>query len=138
MNTFSYIFILCLSASIVTQWVLVKRHIKHIRANREQVPADFTDKIPTESHHKAADYTQAKVRTGLAELIVGSAIILLWTLGGGLQFLDNYVRSLGLSEIYSGTLFILSVFLISAIIDIPMELYRTFKLEQTFGFNKMT
>ena len=138
MNTFSYIFILCLSASIVTQWVLVKRHIRHIKANREQVPADFSDKIPTESHHKAADYTQAKVKTGLVELIAGSIIILLWTLGGGLQFLDNYVRSLGFAEIYTGTLFILSVFLISAIIDIPMEFYRTFKLEQSFGFNKMT
>ncbi|MEQ8427014.1 MAG: M48 family metallopeptidase [Gammaproteobacteria bacterium] len=138
MNSFSYIFLLCLAASIITQWVLVKRHVQHIRANRANVPADFSDKIPLEAHHKAADYTQAKVKTGLAELVAGSVILLAWTLGGGLQLLDNYVRALGLAEIYTGTLFILSVFLISAILDIPMSLYRTFKLEQSFGFNKMT
>lgn len=138
MNGFTYLFLFCLTASIVTQWILVQRHCKHIRANRAQVPADFSDKIPVESHHKAADYTQAKVKTGLAELVVGAVIILAWTLGGGLQFLDNHIRALGLTEIYTGTLFILGVFLISSILDIPMSLYRTFKLEQSFGFNKMT
>ncbi len=138
MNTFSYIFIFCLAASIITQWVLVKRHIRHIRANRAQVPAEFSDKIPEASHHKAADYTQAKVKTGLVELIIGSVILLIWTLGGGLQFLDNYVRSIGLAEIYTGTIFILAVFLISAILDTPMSWYRAFNLEQSFGFNKMT
>ena len=138
MNSFTYLFLFCLAASIIVQWVLVQRHCKHIRANRKQVPADFSDKIPVEAHHKAADYTQAKVKTSLAELIAGTIIILAWTIGGGLQFLDNHVRAVGLAEIYTGTLFILAVFLISSILDIPMALYRTFKLEQSFGFNKMT
>ncbi len=138
MNSFSIIFLAFLAASIITQWVLVQRHVKHIRENRKEVPPDFSDKIPVESHHKAADYTQAKVKTGLAELIVGTVFILIWTLGGGLQFVDNYVRSLGQSEIIGGTIFIIAVFLIMTIIDIPMSLYRTFKLEQSFGFNKMT
>lgn len=138
MNAFSILFIVFLAASIVTQWLLVQRHVKHIRENRSLVPANFSDKIPVESHHKAADYTQAKVKTSLAELIVGSVFILTWTLGGRLQFVDNHVRSFGQSEIITGTIFIISIFLIMTIIDIPMELYRTFKLEQSFGFNKMT
>ena len=138
MNLFTSIFLICLGASIIVQWVLVQRHIKHIRAHREQVPADFSDKIPVEAHHKAADYTQAKVKTGLAELIVGSVFLLLWTIAGGLQLLDEFWRSFGLSEILTGTGFILSVFLIMGILDLPMSIYRTFKLEQSFGFNKMT
>ncbi len=138
MNTFSFVFVFCLVASVITQWILVQRHIKHIRANRPQVPVDFSDKIPVEAHQKAADYTQAKVKTGLAELIIGSILLLVWTLGGALQLLDNYVRSVGMSEIFTGTVFILSVFLIMSILELPMSLYRTFKLEQSFGFNKMT
>ena len=138
MNLFTTLFLICLGASIIVQWVLVQRHIKHIRANREQVPADFSDKIPVEAHHKAADYTQAKVKTGLVELIVGSVFLLLWTIAGGLQLLDEFWRSFGLSEIITGTGFILSVFLIMSILDLPMSIYRTFKLEQSFGFNKMT
>jgi STE24 endopeptidase len=127
-----------LGTSIVVQWYLVQRHIKHIQANRQHVPADFSDKIPVEAHHKAADYTQAKVKTGMAELIIGSLFLLLWTLAGGLQYLDNWWRGFGLSEIWTGTGFIISVFAIMTILDLPVAIYRTFKLEQSFGFNKMT
>ncbi len=138
MNFFTVLFLICLGASIIVQWVLVQRHIKHIRANREQVPADFSDKIPVEAHHKAADYTQAKVKTGLTELIIGSVFLLLWTIAGGLQLLDEFWRSFELSPVWTGTGFILSVFLIMSVLDLPMSIYRTFKLEQSFGFNKMT
>ena len=138
MNLFTYIFLTCLATSIAVQWFLVQRHISHIRSNRQQVPEAFNDKIPVEAHHKAADYTQAKVKTGLAELIIGSVFLLIWTLAGGLQLLDSWWRSLGLSEILTGTGFILSVFAIMSVLDLPMSIYRTFKLEQSFGFNKMT
>jgi STE24 endopeptidase len=137
-NLFTSIFLICLSASIIVQWFLVQRHIKHIRSNRENVPEAFNDKIPVEAHHKAADYTQAKVKTGLAELIIGAAFLLLWTLAGGLQLLDDAWRSLGLSELWTGVGLILSAFAIMSILDLPMSIYRTFKLEQSFGFNKMT
>ena len=138
MNLFTTIFLLSLSISIIVQWFLVQRHISHIRSNRENVPEAFNGKIPVEAHHKAADYTQAKVKTGLAELIIGSVFLLLWTLAGGLQLLDSWWRSFGLSEIWTGAGFILSVFAIMSVLDLPTSVYRTFKLEQSFGFNKMT
>lgn len=138
MNLFTTLFLCSLGASIAVQWYLVQRHIKHIRSNRQQVPEAFSDKIPVEAHHKAADYTQAKVKTGLAELIIGSIFLVLWTLAGGLQLLDSWWRSFELSAIWTGTGFILSVFLIMTVLDLPLSIYRTFKLEQSFGFNKMT
>jgi len=137
-NLFTTIFLLSLSASIIIQWFLVQRHISHVRANRENVPNAFNDKIPVEAHHKAADYTQAKVKTGLSELLIGSVFLLIWTLGGGLQLLDNWWRSFELSNIWTGIGFILSFFAIMSILDLPMSIYRTFKLEERFGFNKMT
>ncbi len=138
MNLFTSIFLFSLSASIIVQWFLVQRHIKHIQSHRQKVPEAFHDKIPVEAHQKAADYTQAKVKTGLVELIIGSTFLLLWTLGGGFQLLDSWWRSLELPELWTGTCFILSVFGIMSILDLPMSIYRTFKLEQSFGFNKMT
>ena len=138
MNLFTTLFLISLGASIIVQWFLVQRHINHIRSNRQQVPEAFNGKIPVEAHHKAADYTQAKVKSGMVELIIGSLFLLIWTLAGGLQLLDNWWRSLGLSEILTGTGFILSIFAIMAILDLPMSIYRTFKIEQSFGFNKMT
>ena len=138
MNFFTYIFLFSLLAGIFVQWFLVQKHINCVRSNRGNVPEAFNDKISLEAHQKAADYTEAKVKTGLFELMIGSALLLLWTLAGGLQFLDNWLRTFGMSEIFTGTALILSVFAIMAILELPLSLFKIFKIEQSFGFNKMT
>ena len=138
MNFFTYIFLFSLFAGIFVQWFLVQKHINCVRSNRNNVPEAFNDKISLEAHQKAADYTEAKVKTGLFELIIGSTLLLLWTLAGGLQFLDNWLRTFGMSEILTGTALILSVFAIMAILELPLSLFKIFKIEQSFGFNKMT
>ena len=138
MNVFTYIFLFSLFAGIFVQWFLVQKHISCVRSNRNNVPEAFNDKISLEAHQKAADYTEAKVKTGLFELIIGSTLLLLWTLAGGLQFLDNWLRTFGMSEILTGTALILSVFAIMAILELPLSLFKIFKIEQSFGFNKMT
>ena len=138
MNFFTYIFLFSLFAGIFVQWFLVQKHINCVRSNRGNVPEAFNDKISLEAHQKAADYTEAKVKTGLFELMIGSALLLLWTLAGGLQFLDNWLRTFGMSEIFTGTALILSVFAIMAILELPLSLFKIFKIEQSFGFNKMT
>ena len=138
MNFFTYIFLFSLFAGIFVQWFLVQKHINCVRSNRDNVPEEFNDKISLEAHQKAADYTEAKVKTGLFELIIGSAFLLLWTLAGGLQLLDNWLRTFGMSEIFTGTTLILGVFAIMAILELPLSLFKIFKIEQSFGFNKMT
>ena len=138
MNFFTYIFLFSLFAGIFVQWFLVQKQINSVRSNRDSVPEAFNDKISLEAHQKAADYTEAKVKTGLFELIIGSTLLLLWTLAGGLQFLDNWLRTFGMSEILTGTALILSVFAIMTILELPLSLFKIFKIEQSFGFNKMT
>ena len=138
MNFFTYIFLFSLFAGIFVQWFLVQKHINCVRSNRDNVPEEFNDKISLEAHQKAADYTEAKVKTGLFELMIGSALLLLWTLAGGLQLLDNWLRTFGMSEIFTGTVLILGVFAIMAILELPLSLFKIFKIEQSFGFNKMT
>ena len=138
MNVFTYIFLFSLFAGIFVQWFLVQKQINSVRSSRDNVPEAFNDKISLEAHQKAADYTEAKVKTGLFELMIGSAFLLLWTLAGGLQFLDNWLRTFGMSEIFTGTALILSVFAIMAILELPLSLFKIFKIEQSFGFNKMT
>ena len=138
MNVFTYIFLFSLFAGIFVQWFLVQKHINCVRSNRDSVPEEFNDKISLEAHQKAADYTEAKVKTGLFELMIGSAFLLLWTLAGGLQLLDNWLRTFGMSEIFTGTALILGVFAIMTILELPLSLFKIFKIEQSFGFNKMT
>ena len=97
MNTFTYALIIALIAGFLLQWRLSVRHIRHITAHRDAVPDNFADKIPLAAHRKAADYTCAKTRLRLVELVVSSLILLLLTLGGGLDWIDAVVRAYPLS-----------------------------------------
>jgi STE24 endopeptidase len=138
MNAFTILFLAAAISGIVVQWLLTRRHIRNVRKHRTSVPAAFEGKIPLEAHQKAADYTEAKVRLNLYELIITTLVLLIWTLGGGLQLLDEAWRGQGLPLLWTGTLMFLSFFAITALLDLPMDYYRTFKLEQRFGFNKST
>ncbi len=138
MNEFTVVFLVALFISVALQWLLGMRHIHHVRQHRQEVPQDFSENIPLDAHQKAADYTQAKVRFGLTELVIGTVILLIWTLGGGLQLLDQFVRDYELSPIWTGTIVILAFLLITSLLDLPLSYLRTFKLEQAFGFNKST
>jgi STE24 endopeptidase len=72
------------------------------------------------------------------ELFFSTALLLFWTLGGGLNLLDTLWRDISISELWIGVGFMLSILIISSIIDIPSSIYRTFILEERFGFNKTT
>lgn len=138
MQTFSILFIAALLLSLVTQLWLSRRQSTAVSQHRSNVPEAFAEQITLEQHHKAADYTLAKLAVNKIELVYGAILLVLWTLGGGLNLVDSYMRSHAYGEIITGLLVIFSVMFISAIIDLPFTLFRTFKIEQRFGFNRMT
>ncbi len=138
MQTFTYLFLAFLLASTLVQAYLSLRQKHYVSAHRAEVPAAFADKISLGEHQKAADYTLAKGAFGRLELLIGLVILLGWTLGGGLDWLDGVWRRLGWGELATGTAVIVSLMVISGLLEIPASLYRTFVLEERFGFNQMT
>ncbi len=138
MNSFSIVFLSALTLMLLTQLWLSRRHVRHVQANQDRVPDAFSDKITLEAHQKAADYTCTKTRFAMLENIIGALILIGWTLGGGLDLLDELWRRAGWGQITTGTAFMISTFLIMAIIDLPTSIYSTFVLEERFGFNKTT
>lgn len=136
MNTFTYIFLIFLSLSVIIQLQLSYRHFRHIFSHRNKVPEAFSDNITLSEHQKAADYTQEKIKTNAFDLLLATCFLLIWTLGGTLYAIDQSWRSLGWSELWTGTGFLLCVIAIMFLLDTPMAIYRTFFLEQKFGFNK--
>ena len=138
-STLTFVFIGLLLTTTLTRLWLGSRQVKHVQANRAQVPAAFAADISLESHQKAADYSSAKTKLALTEVVVQALLLLAFTLGGGLQWLDDVWRNiLPNAEIMRGALVICSAMLISALIDIPFEYYKTFTVDEKFGFNKMT
>ena len=145
MNDPSLVFTLLFSALLVlgllTKFYLATRQIRHVAQHRNQVPAAFASTITLAAHQKAADYTIAKARLGLLEMAFASALLLGWTLLGGIDLLNRAIVNSGLTAYGSlvPQLVLLAAFgLISGLLDLPFTLYKTFRLEERFGFNKMT
>ncbi|WP_050475736.1 M48 family metallopeptidase [Herbaspirillum rhizosphaerae] len=137
--TFSVLFVGFLLLTLLVRFWLSSRHIRHVLAHRSAVPAEFAEKIPLAAHQKAADYTVARTKFGLLTLVVNSAVLVGFTLLGGLQLLSSLLLGWfgGPDMLYQLGL-IVAFALISGLIDLPFDYYRQFVLEARFGFNKMT
>ncbi|MFT4242525.1 MAG: M48 family metallopeptidase [Acidovorax sp.] len=134
----TYAFAAALVAGLMLRLWLASRQIRHVARHRSAVPAPFADRIPLAAHKKAADYTIAKARLGLIDTALGAAVLLGWTLLGGLDALNQALLDwLGGGMVQQ--LALLAAFVaIGGLIDLPLSLYQTFVLEERFGFNKMT
>src|SRR5579863_2201448 len=138
MNTLSLVFIAALSASLLLRLWLSWRQIRHVIGHRDAVPAPFAEDVAPAEHHKAADYTVAKSRFALFGMVLDFALVLIWTLGGGLATLDDAWRRAHLDALTTGVLVIGSFTLVNALIALPLGAYSTFGIEADFGFNRTT
>ncbi|HYD79725.1 MAG TPA: M48 family metallopeptidase [Paucimonas sp.] len=135
---FSMLFAGFVLLALAIRFWLGSRHIRHIQAHRHAVPAQFAEKIPLAAHQKAADYTIAKTKFGLFMLLVNTAVLIGFTLLGGLQALSQVVAGVAGQGMAYQIGLIVAFAVVSAIIDLPFEYYKQFVLEAKFGFNKMT
>ena len=135
--TFSFVFILALCATVALRCWLAARQLKHVAAHREAVPAQFAGRITLGSHQKAADYSMTRTRLGFLSLAIEVAVLLAFTLGGGLQLLHDWWAT-RLDGLAYGVALIFSVMAISSLVDLPLSLYTQFVVEEKFGFNRMT
>ncbi len=118
---------------------LALRHLGSVQSHRGAVPAPFAAAITLEAHQKAADYTAARVKLGLADLSIGTLFLLWLTLGGLMQrVFDAWAPVFPPGGYGHGIAFLATLGLLGSLVDLPFGLYRTFVIEERFGFNKMT
>ncbi|MFA4970846.1 MAG: M48 family metallopeptidase, partial [Sulfuritalea sp.] len=135
---FTLLFLVVLAASTALRLWLDIRHRRHVVAHRDRVPADFAGRIDLEDHRRAADYTVAKLRIGLIEIVIDTVVLLALTLGGVLGLIDEALRAWLGSGYLQGLVLFACVGLLGFVIGLPASLYRTFRIEARFGFNKLT
>lgn len=135
---FTWLFLAFLLFSFGFGTFLSWRHMTHVRAHRDAVPAEFQDAISLESHQKAADYTIARKQLGLIESFFDAGLLLTLTLGGGLFLIYEFASGLVSGSYWLGLATFGALMLVSSLISTPFDLYRTFVIEAKFGFNKMT
>lgn len=131
-------FALALVAGLVVKFWLASRQVRHVARHRDTVPPVFAQAITLAAHQKSADYTMAKTRFGIVEMAWGAAVLLGWTLLGGLDLLNKLLLDwLGGGMLQQ--LALLAAFaMIGGLLELPFTLWQTFRLEERFGFNKMT
>ena len=133
---------LLFATAVALQWLLrvwlVSRQVRHVATHRDAVPPAFAHRISLSAHQKAADYTLAKARVSLIDITLSAAVLLCWTLLGGLDWLNRWLLEFISPGLWQQLALLASFAVISALIELPLSLYQTFKLEQRFGFNQMT
>jgi STE24 endopeptidase len=136
--TFTIVFLIFFATMFCFQTWLSLRHLAHVRVHRERVPDEFAGAIELTAHQKAADYTEAKIKLGIAENIIESALLLAITLGGGLFFIDQLASDWLGNGYARGIALVAGLMIVSSVVSLPFDLVRTFRVEARFGFNKMT
>jgi STE24 endopeptidase len=138
MQWLTSLFVLAVIAEMITRLWLSSRQIAAVRAHRDAVPAQFRDQVELADQQKAADYTVARAQLGRLDTIFEAFIRLVFTLGGGIAAIDVMWHKAGLAQPWHGALVIGTVMLVLSVLGLPFSLWRTFKLEARFGFNRVT
>ena len=110
----------------------------NLKALDPNLPKEFADHCDADTYKKSQDYTRANSRFGLIPSTISFVVIIAFILMGGFNYIDQSVRTLGQGPIVSGLLFFGILFILSDIMSTPASLYKTFVIEEHFGFNKMT
>ncbi len=135
---FTLIFLFALGISLAMQLWLARRQVQHVAANRAAPPAHFATRITLAAHQKAADYTIARTRLGMLDTVLDAVVLLALTLGGGLAALAARAGALPVGTLWQDVGLVAAVTLLAALVGLPISWYRTFVIEQRFGFNRMT
>lgn len=138
MSWISGIFIFSLSLNLMIElWLNIKNQL-HISFHRDKVPEEFSDIVSLDAHQKAASYSGAKLQLGRLVMFFDIAVIIFMTFGGGFQEIYNYWLATGIDPIWRDVAFLLSTFWFLSLLSLPFSIISTFKIEEKFGFNKMT
>jgi STE24 endopeptidase len=136
--TLTYLLAGALLTNVLLKLWLNARQVRHVAQHRGEVPVAFANQISLADHQKAADYTLAKVKVSQIDILLDAALLVGWTLLGGLSALNALILEYMAPGLWQQVVLVLCFSLVGSLFDLPLSLYQTFMLEQKFGFNKMT
>lgn len=138
-SLFTLLFATFLIFGLLVRSALMLRQIRYVASRRDRVPAAFADSISLDAHQRAADYTGARMRLAIVDAVIGAALVVALTVGGGLQWIhDHWSGVFAAGGIAHGVALLASLAVLSWLVELPFGIYRIFVIEKRFGFNRMT
>lgn len=110
----------------------------NLRHLSPDLPDEFKDVYDPARYKKSQDYLRKNTTLSLLSGGLTTVLTIGFILVGGFNFIDCLARSFGLGRIPTGLVFAGGVMLLSQLCHIPFDAYRTFVIEDKFGFNKTT
>lgn len=117
---------------------LDRRQIRWLEKHRAGVPAAFIGRVTLEEHQRAVDYALERLRLSVLDSVIGSALTALLLIGGLFATLANLATAIAGPGYVAGLLVAGAVMLVYAVPEVPVAAWRTFKIEQKYGFNRTT
>ncbi|MBU1003443.1 MAG: M48 family metallopeptidase [Proteobacteria bacterium] len=111
-------------------------NLLNLRALDPALPEEFRDVFDADEYARSQAYTRAGARLDLVEETLTIVLVPAFILLGGFNALDQLARSLELGSIATGLAFFGLLFVLNDLLALPLALYRTFVLEERFGFNR--
>jgi len=138
MHWLTPLFIVAVAGGTALELWLSQRQATAVARHRGEVPRPFAGSVSAAEHGRAADYTIAKLRFGRIGTVFDAVVTLALTVGGGIALLDALWRKTALAQPWLGVAVIATIALILQVLHLPFSLWRTFRLEARFGFNRTT
>lgn len=138
MSPITVLFLAAVILSTGLRLWLTHRQMQSVAQHRAAVPSPFASEVELAQHQKAADYTLARSRLTQIDTLLSAVVLLLVTLGGGINLIESWWRPANLPAPWHGVAVIASLLLLMSLVDLPLSWLRTFRIEARFGFNRMT
>jgi STE24 endopeptidase len=135
---FTYIFLAFLFLGLFIRYLLAQRQIQSANQSSNQVPTGFEMQISLEDHQKAAQYTTAKLKLSWLETLTSTILLLMLTVMGLLFAIHEQLLNWLSPGVWQQVALLGAISILSSVIDLPFSWYRQFRLEEKFGFNRMT
>lgn len=141
MVTFNYIVTVFVLVYVLHELFVVwmeSLNRKHLQEYSDTIPPQLEGFIDEEKHRQIIAYTLENSRFGINTRIFSEVLLLAIILSGFLPFIDRFPKEWNFNYILAGLFFFLIPGLIFYLVDLPIDYYHTFVIEEKYGFNKST
>ena len=131
------IYLCIIVAALLLEFILytVSRFLD-LKSLSKELPEEFKDYYNQDEYERSQEYTRENARFSYITSTFDLFIMLLVIFLGLFNYVDLWVLGFGFSPIITGLVFFGVLFFIQDVIGIPFSLYRTFIIEEKYGFNK--
>ncbi|MGB0345135.1 MAG: M48 family metallopeptidase [Acholeplasmataceae bacterium] len=135
MNIFFYMILSIILGMFVFEFLI---SVLNYRYKNQPIPENVQGLYDKDKYHKWLEYSMANFKFGIVSNTISTAAMLLLLSLGAFGFFEELSIEVTSSGLLQTLFFLLMYYVISFIMALPLSYYRVFKIEESFGFNKMT